>query len=254
MADQTDSPNALGRAGSPAGNASGAEPGEGLGGRLREVWKRSGLIQKEFASRVGVEVPTFINYLSGKRIPRADIVIRLCSIFHVDPTWLLLGEGEPVSPPADDDRFVFVPLLESRVTAGPEGELLYEEVADRYPFQKWWIQRLVGRDPRRKDVLYLVRIRGDSMTPTINPNEIVLVDAGDPERSRILPGKMYFVRQPDGGASVKRLVLNEKPERPALVCMSDNPSYQPFEIELEPGRDLKYFVLGRIRWVGKEVD
>ena len=61
-----------------------------------------------------------------------------------------------------------VPLLESKVTGGPEGEILYPEIADYYPFKRWWLERMVGKNPERVGSIVLVRVRGDSMSPTIN--------------------------------------------------------------------------------------
>jgi len=226
-----------------------------IGNRLRLAWKKSGLTQQEFADRIGIEKSTFNNYIIGKRVPKTTTILRLNTIFHVRSGWMLTGKGSMYEGGVKgDDRFFFVPLMESRVTAGPEGELLCEEISDEYPFQQWWIQKLVGKDPQRQKALCLVRVRGDSMIPTINPNETILVDTSEGERSQIRPGKIYLVRQPDGGVSVKRLVLNEKPGRPALISMSDNPSFQPFEIELERDKGVTYYVLGRVRWVGKEID
>ena len=226
-----------------------------IGNRLRMVWKKSGLTQQEFSDRIGIEKSTFNNYIIGKRVPKTTTILHLSTVFHVRPGWMLTGHGSMYQDePKTDDRFFFVPLMESRVTAGPEGELLCEEISDEYPFQQWWIQKLVGKDPQRQKALCLVRVRGDSMIPTINPNETILVDTSETERSQIRPGKIYLVRQPDGGVSVKRLVLNEKPGRPALISMSDNPSFQPFEIELETDKGVTYYVLGRVRWVGKEID
>ncbi len=184
--------------------------------------------------------------------------------------WLLFGEGpmyrhekaaeRPQKPPEipqealNVEEYVFLPLLESRVTAGPDGEIFYEGVADYYPFKRWWIERLVGRSPERQKRLVLFRVRGDSMSPTINPGEVVLVDTSESERLEIKNGKIYLVRQPDGGLSIKRLFLSEKGGKLRLVYFSDNPNYEPFEVEVDPDRDLKYYVLGRIRWVGREID
>ncbi len=226
-----------------------------LTNRIGEIFRESGLTQEKFAAKLGVNLSTLSNYLLRKRRPSVEFIVRLCNSFDVSPSWLLLGRGSAVSGgPGKDARFFFVPVLESRVTAGPEGELLCENVSDSYPFQHWWIERLVGKDPHRQESLRLVRIRGDSMTPTINPGEMALVDTGEAERTKVRPGKIYLVRQPDGGVAVKRLVLNENPTRPSLVCMSDNPSFQPFAIEIEADKGVPYYVLGRIRWVGKEID
>lgn len=155
----------------------------------------------------------------------------------------------------DAERYSLIPLLESRVSGGPEGEVLYEEIADYLPFKRDWIERLAGRAEERQQALLLVRVRGDSMSPTINQGEIVLIDTYEGERLRILDGRIYLVILPDGSATLKRLVLKEKDGRLKLLCLSDNtPDYRPFEFDLDPGKTLKHYILGRVRWCGKEFD
>ena len=165
------------------------------------------------------------------------------------------AEKPPEAPEKalDAEEYVFVPLLESYVTAGPDGGLIFEP-KDLYPFKKDWIIRKFGRSPEHWKALVLLQVRGDSMIPTIYPGEVALVDTWEAERLEPKSGKIYLVRLPDGTISIKRLVLKKEDGKMKLVCLSDNPNYEPFEIEIDPERGLKYYVLGRIRWVGREVD
>jgi|GEM_PF-580027 len=155
----------------------------------------------------------------------------------------------------DAERYSLIPLLESRVSGGPEGEVLYEEIADYLPFKRDWIERVAGRTEERQRALLLVRVRGDSMSPTINQGEIVLIDTYEGERLHVLDGRIYLVILPDGSSTLKRLVLKKEDGRFKLLCLSDNtPDYRPFEFDLEPGKTLKHYILGRVRWCGKEFD
>ncbi len=148
-----------------------------------------------------------------------------------------------------------VPQLESRVTAGPDGEILYEEIADHYPFKKWWVERLVGSSKEHQACLLLVKVRGESMIPTINPGEVILVDTYESERITIKNGSIYLVVLPDGSISLKRLAVSQRENRIWLICMSDNTAvFKPFEFELQPAQRLRNYVLGRVRWAGKEFD
>jgi phage repressor protein C with HTH and peptisase S24 domain len=69
---------------------------------------------------------------------------------------------------------------------------------------------------------------------------------------------MYLARTPDGGAAVKRVILNIYIEAGAagrrLILLSDNPGYEPFEMGLDPDRPLSYYIIGRVRWAGKEFE
>jgi transcriptional regulator with XRE-family HTH domain len=230
--------------------------------RLKKIIQDSGLPLDRFARKTGVSKNTLINYRDGTTSPAAVFLESVCREFSADPGWLLLGEGsdggcigEPGPDVGANEGYVLIPLLESRVAAGPEGEILYGETADYYPFKEWWVEKLVGKSRERQRSLFLIRVRGDSMSPTINQGEIALVDTWEEERLEVLPGRIYLVVLPDGAAVLKRLVLSGDERGMKLVCLSDNtPDYRPFEFALGPGKSIKSCVLGRVRWAGKEFD
>lgn len=234
--------------------------------------------RKVFASKINTSHKTIERWESKKaeNIPQGDVLKRILEAFpekNININWLLTGQGEPFPgareqfpeicgpeepaiPPSEGtvtrESYILIPEVEGRVTAGPEGGLLYDEPVDHYPFKKTWVLRKFGRDQARHKALVLVRVTGDSMVPTINPGELVLVDAWEPERLQIKDGSIYLVRMPDGMITVKRLILNRQDGEVSLVCLSDNPSFKPFKFQVE--MPLQWYVLGRIRWVGREID
>ncbi len=233
--------------------------------RLKKIIQDSGLPLSRFAQQTGVSKNTLINYRDGATSPSSEFLEAVCREFSVNPCWLLMGEGMPdggadIACSGQDkydqrEEYSLIPLLESRVTGGPEGEILYEEIADHYPFKKWWVEKLVGRSPERQKSLILMRVRGDSMSPTINQGETVLVDTFEGERVQVLAGRIYLVILPDGTVALKRLVLSGDQGGLRLACLSDNTAdYRPFEFALDPEKRLKTYVLGRVRWAGKEFD
>jgi len=230
--------------------------------RLKKIIHGSGLPLGRFAEKTGVSKNTLINYRDGATSPSAVFLESVCREFSTDPGWLLLGEGSAGACAAalesageGSQDYALIPLLDSRVTAGPEGEILYGEIADRYPFKRWWIEKLVGTSSERWRGLFLIRVRGDSMSPTINQGEMALVDTSEEERLGVLAGRIYLVILPDGTAALKRLVLSGDGGGLKLACLSDNTAdYRPFEFALDPEKSLKSYVLGRVRWAGKEFD
>lgn len=225
-----------------------------LAERLKKIIHDSGLSLPLFAQKTGVSKNTLINYRDGVTSPSADFLQAVCRQFSVGAAWLLMGEGERKEESPREDHSL-IRLLESRVTAGPEGELLYEEIADLYPFKRWWVEKLVGKSPERQSQLLLIRVRGDSMSPTINQGEMALVDTFEGERIQVQPGRIYLIILPDGAVALKRLVLSGNQDGLRLACLSDNTSaYRPFEFVLDPGKSLKSYVLGRVRWAGKEFE
>jgi phage repressor protein C with HTH and peptisase S24 domain len=229
-------------------------------GRLKNV--SSARSEKHLAEILGVRGQAVTSARKRGEIPTGWI-IKIGHQFDISLDWIVYGKGpmrrgeeRPRSrEPFPTEDYYFVPLLESRVTAGPEGEILYEDIADYYPFKQWWIERLVGKRTERKRDLILIRVRGDSMSPTINQGEVALVDTYEGERIAVRSGHIYLVTMPEGHTAMKRLVVSKDQDRFKLVCLSDNTAdYRPFEFEIEPERSLKAYVLGRVRWAGKEFD
>jgi phage repressor protein C with HTH and peptisase S24 domain len=229
------------------------------------VTEHSGGKVTHFAKKAGIPPGTFDNYLKG-RLPQAEQLLRIRETYGVNIDWLLTGEGEPYiggrtkkeGLPEDclsPEDFVIIPMLESRIAAGPEGEVLYEEVKDYYPFKRWWIEKFAGKTEARLKNLVLLKVRGDSMSPTIDQGEVILVDTHERERMEIRTGQIYLVTMPDGSSAIKRLALSETAGRQKLICMSDNVAvYRPFDFELDPAKSIKHYVLGRVRWAGKEFE
>ena len=90
----------------------------------------------------------------------------------------------------------------------------------------------------------LMRVTGESMRPTLQDEDVVLVDLSQRD---ILAGKIYAVRM-DDEMVVKR--LEKKPGK--LVLLSDNRAlYEPLEISLAEYSNVE--VLGRVIWMAREM-
>ena len=123
-----------------------------------------------------------------------------------------------------------------------------------YSFECRWIEKKAGRSPEQHRYLSPVRVTGDSMVPTINPGEAVLIDTWESDRVELRNSKTCLVRLPDGSISVKRVALIERHHKPRLLYQSDNPICEPFEFNVEPERTIQWYILGRVRRAGREID
>lgn len=90
----------------------------------------------------------------------------------------------------------------------------------------------------------MIFAQGDSMMPTIEGGDSLLVDHA---RKEIYDGKIYCVRI-DGQLYAKRL---QKIPPDTVVIVSDNPKYRSFEIDLRRCPDYDFEVIGEIRWWGR---
>jgi transcriptional regulator with XRE-family HTH domain len=68
-----------------------------LGERIKFIQKKSGKTLPDFAQSLGVSRDSLINYQQDRTRPDSRFLSTLCELYLVNPTWLLLGEGEQVS-------------------------------------------------------------------------------------------------------------------------------------------------------------
>jgi transcriptional regulator with XRE-family HTH domain len=66
-----------------------------LGERLKFIQKKSRKTLPDFASSLGVSRDSLINYQHNRTNPDSRFLATFCELYRVNPTWLLLGEGEP---------------------------------------------------------------------------------------------------------------------------------------------------------------
>jgi transcriptional regulator with XRE-family HTH domain len=66
-----------------------------LGERLKFIQKKSGKTLPNFAQSLKVSRDSLINYQQNRTNPDSRILSTLCELYGVNPTWLLLGVGDP---------------------------------------------------------------------------------------------------------------------------------------------------------------
>lgn len=127
------------------------------------------------------------------------------------------------------------------VSAGP-GALVNEELGKPYfAFDERWLKALTPSSPSN---LSIVRVEGDSMAPTLNAGDDILVDLGDAV-DRLRDG--IYVLRIDEALVVKRIALNPVGRR--LTVQSDNPAYPDW-----PDCTLKDInPIGRVIWSGRRI-
>lgn len=95
-----------------------------------------------------------------------------------------------------------------------------------------------------KNQTEMIFAHGDSMMPTIEGGDSLLVDHA---RKEIYDGKIYCVRI-EGQLYAKRL---QKIPPNTIRIVSDNEKYRNFEINLDEHPDYDFEVIGEIRWWGR---
>ena len=168
--------------------------------------------------------------LSNEQIKKLD------KYFNTDLTIVNLNEL-----PADPNDCVNIPVLGEVSASMGFGVTVYNEVQTAvYPISRKLALDL-GLNVHDSEIIFA---QGDSMMPTIDGGDSLLVDHA---RKEIYDGKIYCVRI-DGQLYAKRL-QKIPPDR--VLIVSDNPKYRSFEIDLKENKDFDFAVIGEIRWWGR---
>jgi phage repressor protein C with HTH and peptisase S24 domain len=201
-----------------------AERGEDFAGLSRMLGRNQAYIQQ------------FVRRGVPKRLKEEERR-KLARYFSVSET--LLG-GPPESEPMLAG-LVSVKRHPVSVSAGP-GAVVTEELGKPYfAFDERWLKALTGSPPAN---LSIVRVEGDSMAPTLNAGDDILVDLGD-AAERLRDG--IYVLRIDDAVVVKRLALNPTGRR--VTVQSDNPAYPDW-----PDCSLDQInCIGRVIWSGRRI-
>jgi len=149
--------------------------------------------------------------------------------------------GGPAEEPRDPDALVSIKRHPVRASAGP-GAIVSEGLGKPYfGFDERWLKALTATPAAN---LSIVRVEGDSMSPTLNDGDDILVDLGDCG-DRLRDG--IYVLRADDALVVKRLALSPMGRR--VTVQSDNPAYPDWP---DCGLD-EINCIGRVIWSGRKI-
>ena len=149
--------------------------------------------------------------------------------------------GGPPAGPSRADGLLSIKRHPVAVSAGP-GAVVSEELGRPYfGFEERWLKGLTASPAER---LSIVRVEGDSMAPTLNAGDDILVDLGD-AADRLRDG--IYVLRVDDSVVVKRIALNPMGRR--VTVQSDNPAYSDWpDLSID-----ELNCIGRVIWAGRKV-
>ena len=160
----------------------------------------------------------------------------------------IVSSEEQVIPPQAED-YIAAPMV-GEVGAGP-GYIPQEEI------KSWFLvyRNLPAVRYRRNLIAVEIGPNSDSMSPTLNPRDIVLVDRDDRDVQR--PGHMMLVLDPDGSGMIKRVAIEDLDGGDSRITFySDNAlKYPPFVYSLESHyyNDWERCIIGRVIWAWSDV-
>lgn len=203
--------------------------------RFQQARASAGLSVQQIAKHFGVSVQSVYGWENGS-LPRADRMENLADYLGVDLQWLTYGGDECKSFRNRESDSIVVPLLDVRMSAGSGAFKGNGRVTRLMELDAAWVRdNLVISSATG---LALCNVMGDSMTPTLNNNDIVLVDSGVTE---ILQDGI-FAAELDGAFFIKRF---QRIPGKKLLMISDNHFYK--EIEVDPTK-VPFTVMGQALW------
>ena len=201
-----------------------AERGEDFAGLSRMLGRNPAYIQQ------------FVRRGVPKRLKEAERR-KLARYFAISEA--LLG-----GPAEDDgsDGLVPVKRVAVRASAGPGALVAGEPAKPYFAFDGRWLKALTATSGAK---LSIIRVEGDSMAPTLNAGDDILVDPADCAE-RLRDG--IYVLRIDDALIVKRIALHPVGRR--VTVQSDNPAYPDW-----PDCDMAEIVcIGRVVWAGRKID
>ncbi|MBO9525289.1 MAG: helix-turn-helix transcriptional regulator [Sphingobium yanoikuyae] len=186
-------------------------------------------------------IQQFIKRGTPRKLDEADRRI-LARYFGVAET--MLGSPVPAVTPIPRVRglpaVVAVPRLSLGASAGAGSLDEDERAAGVMAFDAQWLRHL-GVRPQRVSI---IRVDGESMAPTLNDGDDIMVDHED-DADRLRDG--VYVLRLDGVLMVKRVAMG--PLRGRFSVLSDNPHY-PDWTDIDPAM---VAIVGRVVWTGRRL-
>lgn len=209
---------------------------------LRRVLQQTGLSPTALAEQAGVSPTTLTRPLNN---PEHKFELSMRTIRMIESSTGILFSGDdnvpaevPNGQPAPADA-ALVPVYDVSASAGGGSVVEGEDHVTNLAFSRDYLREMTqakGRD------LAVIRVKGDSMEPTLLDDDLVMID----RTKRNLDFDGLFVLRVGEALHVKR--IGRGATRSAVTVISDNRVYPPVQTARE-----EVEVIGKVLWYGRKV-
>lgn len=213
-----------------------------LAERLKEARNAQGLTQKALGELIGVSQAAIQKIETGKA-GQTTKLIDIARALKVRPEWLGSGlgamkdDGQPPSLPHSSSEDIYrLEVLNLTVSAGP-GVVNSEFVEVLRSMEYAPEDARMMFDGRKAEQIRIINVRGDSMSGTIEPGDLLFVDIG----VKKFDGDGIYAFLYDDTAHVKRL----QKMKDKLLVISDNKIYSPWE-PIEKDEMNRVLIFGKV--------
>ena len=193
-----------------------------IGKRIAELRRERGYNQEQLAEMAMINRVTLARYETGTIEPGAFAISRIADALGVS-TDEILCRVEKLPP--------FIPLVKTSVP-------IVGEIACGQPITAEQNIDGYAELPDGVQADFALRCRGDSMEPTFEQNDLVLIR----QQPEVMNGQIAAIGI-NGEATLKRIYKQEN----GVTCVSDNPAYAPMFFPAGEGLTIYGLAVGYVR-------
>lgn len=195
--------------------------------------------RRQFGEALDMSDASVQKYEEGKAVPSVEAAAKIAELGGVGVDWLL---GLTSSVKSEDQNVIAIPHYDIEAHAGSGSMEMVADISKYMSFDTAWFDKYVPPAA----ILGALDINGDSMQPTLNPGDMIIVNMNRESIKDALAEGGIFVLAVRGDFKVKRLqpMING-----SLRMISDNPRYQE---EVIPSDILEsdVYIQGHVIWIG----
>lgn len=194
---------------------------------IRREREKAGISQTDFAKMIKVTKQTLYKYEQGiiTNIP-SDKIEEIANALGVSPSYIM-GWEDTTEAPAPKRKGVAIPVL-GHVAAGIPIEMI-EDIIDTEE---------IPEDMAKHGEYFALKIKGDSMTPSINNSDVVIVRQQEDAEN----GDIVIATVNGNDAVCKRL----KKYSDGLSLISLNPAYEPLYFNTSEIQGTPVKIIGKV--------
>lgn len=185
-----------------------------IGDKIKKIISDKGLTQEKFGVLIGKTNACINQWIKGRRDLSTTDVEKICDVFSVSPNYLYDREDE-LTIPSD---IVKIDVLDVSACCGNGVANISENVIGHQFISKQLLKDFTFTAPEN---IKIIRAVGDSMTPTINPQDMIWIDISIKEPS----SDGLYLLTVGQDLMIKRIQIN--PFNNQVQIKSDNPAYAP---------------------------
>lgn len=140
-----------------------------------------------------------------------------------------------------EPKYIELDFYDVEVSAGAGALVVQENQPEGIAFSHNFITNDIGV---RANNIFLMPVRGDSMTPTLQNQALIMVN-----RIEDFTGDGIYVFRFDGQLMVKRLQFTKA----GLSIVSDNETYEKWELTRKEMATFDFEIIGEVVWAGQKV-